>query len=759
MISTLAWFVTKKEIDPVDLDKLDQAFKHLEKTIAPKIKHYYRTRCPQGHEADVMYVFWVRKISCTNCGKEVRLFPSFRIATKNSYHTVFCPHCYNLINGDLHISRDLLKFGLDDELECPACGKRFIPSKGYSGGGKFTCSSCGQKDDILRAVRRLDGPPPAEMFALEYYCSKCGRGYKRADEEDIGLFEEARAEFERSKSYLLYPRQAIPEGLKTRELLNHGYRYFYQMFNERQLLCLAWLLEGILGVDQENAREYLLLTLSAITETNNTFCRHNELGQKIEGIFARHAYWPINTFGEGNVWGTFRGRGSFSSYYPKTKRAKSWWLNPDGLQDSPQTIAVDGFEDLKTGKGNVLLKAQTSEDLFFIPDRSVDTVITDPPYHDNVMYAELADFFYVWLRLGLKDRYPEYFGGELSPKAREIVKNEKMGKGDEFFMRGLTRIFKECQRVLKDDGLFVFTFHHAEGIAWKKVLQSIVEVGFYVEAVYPVHSEMKTSTHIMEGGISYDIPFVCRKRSEVPRPVAWESLKDEIYLRAEESVGRIKKDLSRQISDSDLFVIVMGRCLELYSRHWPQVLRAGEHVRVEEAIEDIQAIVDSLLKSYELKQLPVAIDETTKLYLLYIAGQKSLSHDDLNKRLQTGGGSLVELEKRQYIIRSGKRLAAASPKDRMALLHKEIEKGDSLPLIDLVHYLYAVYESGKPVQKDLARLGKREMVPVLGLLHKKTGDRIYAKLAEMAGQVLATAKDEVVMAQTELEFGSGRGDW
>jgi len=396
---------------------------------------------------------------------------------------------------------------------------------------------------------------------------------------------------------------------------------------------------------------------------------------------------------------------------------------------------VQAVESLKSD-GNTLLRAQTAEDLSFIPDGSVDAVVTDPPYCDNVMPAELADFFYVWLRLALKDRYPA-FEPSYSPKAREIVKNDTADKDEGFFFRGLTRVFKECNRVLKDDGLFVFTFHHKETWAWKSVLQSILEAGFYVTSVYPIHSEMKTSTHLLESrGVSYDIPFVCRKRKGDGQTVSWEALKDEIYFAAQESVERIKTS-GRGISDADLFVIVMGRCLELYSKHWPNVFKEGQRVDVDQAVEDLDDLVDSLIKSYELKLLPASLDETTKLYLLYIAGQKTVSADELRKRLVTGGGSLDLFTKREYLLTKRKQMTVATPGQRMAFIEREMERDRDLPLIDIAHYLYATYKARQPVQWLLGRWTRDELVAVLEHLYRKSGDRTWRSLAELTRSSLA----------------------
>lgn len=732
-LNPVAWFVTKKEIDPVDFDALDAAFKHLEKTVAPRIKRYYRTTCPKGHEADIMYVFWVKKVPCLACGEEVRLFPSFRIATRNGKHTVFCPQCY-------HIKSDVAS--LDSRVECPECGTEYIPAAGYSGGGKYTCPACGQKENILKAVQRREGPPQAEMFALEYYCKVCGRGYKGVTGGDRALYEEARAEFQRLKDGLPYPRTKIPEeGRSDPRPINYGYKYFYQMFNERQLLCLSLLLEEILKTEDENTREYLLLAFSDALDTNNMFCTYLPPRQEVERMFGRHVYWPSNMPLENSVWGTKMGRGTFAKGIDRVRKGKQYSLRPyelGSLNNPTRKLIGDAsigvVSDKPLGEWSSVLKADTAEDLSFV-DGIVDAIITDPPYCDNVMYSELADFFYVWLRLGLREHYP-WFETEVSPRAREIVRNDAQEKDEDFFFEGLTRCFKQGQKVLRSDGLFVFTFHHKEPWAWKGVLKSIVDAGFYVAGVFPVKSEKVGGAHGEAGNIKYDIPFVCRKRTEEARRVPWESLKDEIHAKVEETVASIRRS-GRRISDSDLFVIAMGRCLEVYSRHWPNVRRGGQPVDVDTAVDEIEGMVDSLIKSYELKLLPAGLDETTQLYLLYIAGERGLTWDDLRKRFTTGGGfSLEEFNRRHYVEeRKGRAVVPVPPSKRLEFIEKEMERGRPLPLIDIVHYLYAFLERGLDIRPELERWRRDGLVQVLDLLYKKTGVKVYDRLREHAEAV------------------------
>jgi len=217
------------------------------------------------------------------------------------------------------------------------------------------------------------------------------------------------------------------------------------------------------------------------------------------------------------------------------------------------------------------------------------------------MYAELADFFYVWLRTALKNEYPDEFNPELTPKEEEIVENahwapqrgtrteaEKyLTKDAAFFTSGLTRIFQETARHVEDDGLLVFTFHHQANEAWASVLQTVLNADFNVTAVVPVHAEMTSSPHIQDkANISYDAVVVCRKQTEEPKPVQWVDVTDQIYLKAERLVRELESKVN-PLASEDIFVITIGKCLEEYSQHYYQgrsyVQHDGEPVGVDEA--------------------------------------------------------------------------------------------------------------------------------------------------------------------------------
>ncbi len=564
-INPVAWFVTKKEIEPVDLNALEAAFRQLEQTVGQVIKSYYRTRCPKGHEADVMYFFWVKVAECQRCGAKVRLFPDYELSKRNHAYVCVCRRCLQIITTPTY----------SPKTQCPECGEMFDPKKGIAGRGFFQCPVCGERQKILDAIQRKGTKLDMELHGLEGFCNSCGRFFKRVDDADIALWQEAKKEFEQRKEHLLFPRQAIPtEGRSDPRPVNHGYTHFWQMFNERQLLCLSLLLEAILKLPDPNIREFMLIAFSDTLDANNMFCKYEVEWHKISVFFGLHAYHPIERPTENNIWGTAYGRGTFVKCYEKVLKAKRYCQRPyerltdlHGRRFSKTTGAekieghlVASFDELVSTERAALLRCQSSEDLSFLPDRSVDAVITDPPYFDNLQYSELADFFYVWLRLGLKDDYA-WFEPEYSSHPRELVQNEKLGKTTDFFREGIRKVFAECHRVLKDDGPMVFTFHHAKTWAWAALADALLNAGFYVSKSHIVRSEGKSGFHSSEGNIRYDAVLVCHKQSFSDAEPDQSDLRTRVLTEAAECLERTVRS-GMKVSDIDVFTIVMAKTLE-----------------------------------------------------------------------------------------------------------------------------------------------------------------------------------------------------
>jgi hypothetical protein len=256
---------------------------------------------------------------------------------------------------------------------------------------------------------------------------------------------------------------------------------------------------------------------------------------------------------------------------------------------------------------------------------------------------------------------------------------------------------------------------------------------FIIIAIYPIRSEAEVGVH--GGGIRYDIVMVCRKCFDEPVRISWEVLKDRIHDRAREVLERLWLS-GRELRDEDMFVVVMGKCLELYSQHYPEVYSGGKRVDVEDAVNDIQDIIDSLLKIKDIEELPATlVDNITKIYCGYIVGhEKVLSYDAVHKRLSKGGLDVDEFLREMLLEKQRDKVRIVEPKERIGYINDKIRRGKHLLTIDKIHLLYNVCLEGKPLVKYLADYGGEDVKKVSELIYRKTGDDIYAKIAGIAAK-------------------------
>jgi putative DNA methylase len=800
-LNPVAWFVVKKETDGCDLEQLEQAFRQVEAAVAEEIKQYYRTTCPCcGKAADVMYTFWVKlapcfEQTCRRCqaNDPVPLYNSFVIAKKSGgkkkaadvprnrqgvagMKLVEGPEwgiqfikCPNPDCGEVYASKEKVAAG---QSTCLTCATTFNPAEGWARDGKYTCPDpdCGVTQEILAAAKanRPPGmdrnvPLPHRMYALEVYCPHCEfKGYRNASAEDLALFERAKAEFEANRETLNYPTQEIPkEALATgveHNLAAHGYHYWYEMFNERQLLCLCRLRDAIMAVDDQNVREYLLLAWSAAMETNNLFCLYNVPLQKLENMFFNHAYVPRVTLPENNVWGTDFGRGTFIRMFGQVQKGAisgyDWRDNFFRSDDEYGQVAVP---DGPWGRGRASLFSQSSEDLSMLGTLRVPAVVTDPPYYGNVMYAELADFFHVWLRTAISDQYPEEFSRPLTPKDEEVVEDVTRGHGapflyknHAFFTNGLTRIFSETAALLEQDGMLVFTFHHQANEAWASVLQTALDAGYYMTAVVPVHAEAYTGAHIAnKANISYDAVIICRRQEAEPRRVDWQDVEDRVFVRAEQLVRELEQRTNgNRLAPEDIYVIAIGKCMEEYSKHYfrgqPYVFKGGQPVGIEEAlngdegrgIRGIGEIVDQLVEEAEGRMWPAGLDPVSRFYVVNFLGQTEVPYDRLHRRLRHNVHiTLEDLEKRQLIKQARGKVKVLAEKEREEYL---------LAIYSAEEPAQPTFDLGLPEVTDLTYIDKVHLLTVLdqqgvmtgGLREEYSQDATFRELVTRIAQYL-----------------------
>jgi len=438
--------------------------------------------------------------------------------------------------------------------------------------------------------------------------------------------------------------------------------------------------------------------------------------------------------------------GSFVGYSSAIEGGAQFAHRPTDRRVTRRTSASGKpiLEDIESGDAvwvsgrEVALFSEDSRNIEALASEHLAFVITDPPYASNVNYSELADFFYVWLRLLLKDEYP-HFAPDYTPKSTEIIVNPTRGLTATDFKAGLRDVFLQAGEKLDTDGLLVFTFHHAEGSAWEALLEAVCEAGFVVEAIYPIQGEPEASLHLLDKqAISYDLIHVCRKRGGGPvEPRSWAGIRQEIRRRARQEIETIEAGRygNEPLSPADVNIILIGKCLELYSRHYGHVLdHEGNNIPLHDALEAIRMEVDQLISTEQPLPSELAdIDPVSYVYLVCLADKAfEIKGDELHKYTR-GVIEPDELLKAGIIIKGrtgrGRYYKIKSPAERFNEILQHLDRDSrpaqtalpgmeeavaadgshKLPFIDYVHFLIALVEGGENLRPWIERF--RGMTP------------------------------------------------
>jgi putative DNA methylase len=581
---------------------------------------------------------------------------------------------------------------LPDEIECPdtkvmmRTDKATVPKKSF-----FACMSatCGSQWDVREAMKKSKKSGPVAMYAIQGYCPACdkaGIAYSGRffDVANPTAYDSAYCEWERRKGADLatfWPRSEVPYGFMTSIMQggipNHGFTHWWTMFNPKQHLVLTQLLRSIIAdnaFDWET-KEVVLGAYQQYLRNQNLFCIWNPQRDTLEPMFSNNNYHPKATMVENCVFANL-GRGNWASATANMQEGHEWKQNPWETVSVIELKKVDAAtanqvkgQSEKANPGDLMpkcgdLTCRSSSDLQNIPDGSVDLVITDPPFGGLLHYSELADFFYVWLRLVLKDQYPGVFSAEHTPKSLEAVANRARNPddADAFYQKLLTQCWREAGRILKPSGILAFTFHHSEDEPWVAVLESLFDAGFYLEATYPIRSdETKGDGEFGAKTIEYDIIHVCRKRTEKPTEVSWARLRRQIMLDVRQLQDILSKHQTAGLEDADLRVIRRGKALEYYSKHYGKVyVERGREFTVREALLAINQLLDDQADT-TAEAPPMLAEPYTRQFFRLFADKSSVPRDQMQKYLRGTGVSPQEFIDRGWCSEKTKVFTPISP--------------------------------------------------------------------------------------------------
>lgn len=417
------------------------------------------------------------------------------------------------------------------------------------------------------------------------------------------------------RGHRLYGMKKWTDFFTRRQLLVHG------VFVEEFQRLLPEIKEN-LGEDEGTSVAALLgLLQGKALSYNSVQSMWDTSRSKIANIFSKHNFAFSWTFGE------FEG----------ARELYRWCLDQtvDAYEGIARLLPPSDADSLEASAipnpvpGPVSVIRENAGDLSLVSDGSQTLICMDPPYGDNVMYAELSDFFYVWEKRTLGLLWPDFFRDELTDKKNEAVANvgrfadagrRKRELANADYEAKMQGIFAECNRVLTDDGVMTVMFTHKSADAWDALGSSLMEAGFTIEASWPVNTESEQSLHqAKKNAAASTIMLVCRKRENIEGGAFFEDLEPQVRAAAREA--RIEF-AEKGIAGVDLLLSTYGPALSVISSQWPvysseadPVTGSSRLLRPEEALEAARAEV-TRLQRHRLVGRDQALDPLTDFSLV-----------------------------------------------------------------------------------------------------------------------------------------------
>jgi adenine-specific DNA methylase len=663
---------------------------------------------------------WARTIPCQNptCGAQIPLIKQFWLARKKDKRIAYRP----VVDKE----NKKVDFELLENAEAIDAAD-FDPSEGTVHRADARCLVCDQvtkAEDVRRLAR--EGKMGQRLIAVVFHHSdQYGKRYRLATPEDERVYSEAADYLEQKLAEWSYLESPLPEEEMTsnaRYMLptNYGMTRWREIFNARQKLTLVTFLEKIKGaynrvrmdcettlsiglsangtdkdrkpvkfsqhVDisvNELARAvtgYLAVIFDRSVDKGSVLARWNNAGEKIEATFSRPALPVLWDFVEINF---------FSGVNGDWTSNRDWVLRYVGA--NPRTHIAQS-----TARNCSATALPFSDDY-------LDAILTDPPYYDNVPYAAISDFFYVWLKRAVGDLFPTLFATPVVPKIEEAImeptRHEDKEQARTFFERLLGESFCEMERVLQPGGVAVIVYAHKTTEGWETMLNALVDAGLVVTASWPVHTEMKARLRATaSAALASSIYMVCRKMEREPLGF-WNELQPKIKEQVEKKLTLFWRE---GIAGGDFFISAIGPGMEAFSRYERVETYAGEPVGTDKLLAFIRRIATDFLVRHLLQDASSeAIDKEAQFYLTYrwTYLDNRIPYDDARKIASAEGVTLEQLWERKngFVRKRGSKVQVRGPHKRDAV--EEIQH-----MVDAMHRACQLWEQGQ----------KQEITQLLG---------------------------------------------
>src|SRR6266516_1242169 len=644
---------------------------------------------PRAENELVLAYIWARTVRCPSCNLIVPLSPNWWLSQKRKI--AMRP------NVPLQGKGDSVEFDIVDLKK-----NTFNPKKGSFNDGKASCPRCRNTmlDDYVKG--EAQGGRMRHQLCAIFVKRKVSprsweKSYRPPTGSDVRDYEAAQRLINNG-GFLgseLIPTEKRYKGPADRSVV-YGIDSWDKAFNPRQLLThatyLHWLSEAKKKIfDQKQGREqgqrlaiitYLMMCLDKCLDYNSLLVKWESTRDIVKG--RSHDFRFISCYAEMNM--TVPDLGF------------EWALNQ-------MVGAYNGICDLINNADPSRAEVRLGSSID-IPDAkgSVDAVIVDPPYYANVMYAELSDFFYVWMKRILGDLYPG-FDSPLTDKDGEIVANSARFRGlgasaeekaKEDYRLKMAQTFKQIRLILKPHGILVVMFTHKTTEAWDTLATALIDAGFQIRRSWPIRTESEHSLHIAKkNAVKSTILLVARHREAGPVRGWWEQ---EVYPEIEKiAEAKASEFAKKNIEGVDLYISTFGPVLEVFSQYPEVKSMTGKVVRPEEALDVARKVVTNRTFKKLVPGGATGIDEATKFYILamHFYRARQFPFDEARKLAISVGSDPAVLRDKQHVMRKkSEDVVILDAAEREHSGYIEMEKPTDKPLVDAIHLAELALQRG-----------------------------------------------------------------
>jgi len=501
---------------------------------------------------------WARTVRCEapNCGAEIPLVRSFWLCKKAERRRALRPR---IIRDKGQLPR------VDFELFVPK--SEADVGSGYAAGGKARCPACsnvlsGQRVRSQLALERGGGSPRFNssgeriggallIGVVTTTEESSGRTYRLPEHRDYrACFLAARRALPDSPTEEINSIRPSPNARGLSAVTRFGMSTFCDLYSRRQIEALGAVAREVAKLPSGTPKNAMALVVGRAANAWTSVCRWHQSGEKIEGAFNGQKLPMVWDFAEAMPFGGATG---------------GW----DGAVDW-----VAGVAERSGAFPSVGQVQQSDAAKPVLAESSASIWFTDPPYYDAVPYADLADFFLVWIRralpgLGPSDPYTPT--NNLSPKTEECVWNQSQSdeegkpKTQSFFERKFSKVAVSGRKTLADDGVACVVFAHKSTDGWEALLTGLIGSGFVVTASWPIVTEMAQRTNARgTASLMGSVHLVCRPRPEDAPIGDWGHVLRELPKRVADWMNRLQGE---GVRGADLVFACIGPALEVYSRY------------------------------------------------------------------------------------------------------------------------------------------------------------------------------------------------